>query len=151
VSTSAAVGPLASPGFWLHRAALAYLRELDAALRTLDLTHTQFSVLAAAGWLDRQGGPPTQQEAAEFAGVDRMMTSKVLHALDAKGLVERVSDSSDARLRRIRCTDHGRELLRRATSAARAVDDMFFSDVEDGLRVSLAALADPSRRASSPG
>jgi MarR family transcriptional regulator, organic hydroperoxide resistance regulator len=149
VSTPDVGGPLASPGFWLHRAALAYLRVLDAELRVLGLTHTQFSVLAAAGWLGLGSDPPTQQEAAEFAGIDRMMASKVLRVLRAKGLVERVSDRDDARLRRIRCTDDGRQLLRQATHAARAVDDSFFSDVEGDLRVHLAALAGPSRRAPS--
>ena len=47
------VGPLASTGYWVKQAALSWQRELDAALRDLDLTSTQFSVLAGASWLSR--------------------------------------------------------------------------------------------------
>jgi DNA-binding MarR family transcriptional regulator len=135
------IGPLASPGFWLHRAALAYLRELDARLRPLDLTHTQFSVLAASSWLSREGEPPTQQQAAEFAGIDRMMTSKVVQTLQVSGLVERVTDAGDARLRRIRPTGRGRDVLRQATRAAQDVDASFFGS-DPVLLASLAALVD---------
>ncbi|WP_322769495.1 hypothetical protein [Frankia sp. Cr1] len=56
-----AAGPLASPGFWLHRAGLA---------------GTQ--------------GPPTRQDVAEFAGADRMMTSKVVRALEHRGLLSQI-------------------------------------------------------------
>lgn len=137
------VGPVASTGFWLHRAALTYLRELDARLRPLGLTHTQFSLLAAVSWLGRRSDPPTQQQAAVFAGTDRMMTSKVLRTLEAGGLVQRVPDALDARVRRVLPTPAGRELLTEATRAARAVDaDLFGAGTE--LRDALAGFVMPS-------
>jgi DNA-binding MarR family transcriptional regulator len=143
VSAPDAVGPLASPGFWLHRAAMAYNRRLDGRLRPLGLTHTQFSLLAAASWLARDAEPPSQQEAAEFAGVDKMMTSKVLATLAGKGLVERVTDGRDARLRRVRATDEGRQVLREAVRAAQQVDAEFFAAVDADLRPGLNALVEP--------
>lgn len=135
------IGPLSSPGFWLQRAAQFYLRELDARLRPLELTHTQFQLLAAAGWLGRDGAGPTQQQVAEFAGADRMMTSKVLATLEARGLLVRTADAQDARLRRVTITEPARALLREATRIARAVDAALLGgDAE--LRDRLAAIAE---------
>jgi DNA-binding MarR family transcriptional regulator len=137
------IGPLSSPGFWLQRAAQFYLRELDARLRPLELTHTQFQLLAAAGWLGRDGPGPTQQQVAEFAGADRMMTSKVLATLEARGLLVRTADAQDARLRRVTITEPARDLLREATRVARAVDAALLGgDAE--LRDRLAAIAEGS-------
>ena len=78
-------GPLMSPGFWLHHAALAWRQVFDRRLRPLNLTPTQF--MASVGWLAATSDqPPAQQEVADHAGADRMMTSKVLQALVERSL-----------------------------------------------------------------
>ena len=133
-------GPLASPGFWLQRAAQAYLRELDSRLRPLELTHTQFQLLAAASWLGRDGDQPTQQQVADFAGADRMMTSKVLAALEGRRLLVRSLDEQDARVRRVAVTDSARDLVRQATRIARDVDAALMG-TDATLRDRLAAIA----------
>ncbi|MET3808008.1 DNA-binding MarR family transcriptional regulator [Nakamurella sp. UYEF19] len=74
---------------WLRLAALAWRREMDTRLRPLGPTHTQFDVLASTSWLGRTDGAPTQQEVADFAVVDRMMTSKIVRTLLARGLIAR--------------------------------------------------------------
>lgn len=135
-------GPMLSPGFWLHHAALAWRAELDTRLRPLGLTHTQFMLLAAAGWLEHLGGPPTQQEVAEQAGADRMMTSKVVRTLQERGLVLRRSHESDARALRLSLTPAGRELAGRATAIAREVDALFFGSDAASIRALLRAVAD---------
>lgn len=124
-SGPSAVGLLASTGYWLHRAALAHLRRLDASLRPTGLTHPQFQVLAAASWLNRAAAP-TQQELATFAGVDRMLTSKTLQALQRLGLIERGSDEHDKRARRVTLTGRGEQVAAQGTAAARAVDAEVF-------------------------
>src|SRR5437764_13215231 len=95
-------GPMLSPGFWLHHAALAWRAELDARLRPLGLTPTQFMVLATAGWLEHLDGPPTQQQVADGAGTDRQMTSRVVRALQDHGLITRHAHESNARSLRLR-------------------------------------------------
>lgn len=120
------VGPLASTGYWLKLAALAWQRELEAELRPLGLTSAQFSVLAGVSWLNREAGPPTQQQVADFAGADRMMTSKILHRLQGRGLVRRSGDPADARVWRLELTASGRTLVTRSTEIARAVDRRLF-------------------------
>jgi DNA-binding MarR family transcriptional regulator len=88
-----------SPGFWLHHAALAWRQVFDRRLRPLSLTPTQFMLLASAGWLAATAGqPPTQQEVADHAGADRMMTSRVVQTLVDRGLVLRQPDPADGRV-----------------------------------------------------
>ena len=135
-------GPLMSPGFWLHHAALEWRQRVDRALRPLGLTPTQFNLLASIGWLDRtQPAPPTQQQVADHAGADRMMASKVLQALQQRGLITREPDPRDARLLRLRLTEDGRLTARRAIRLAVAVDEELFGESGDALREKLQAVA----------
>lgn len=135
MSDRAARGPLASPGYHLLQAAQAWRRELGARLRPLALTPTQFDAIAAVSWVGREHPDPTQQEVADFAGMDRMMLSKLVAGLEQRGLVARLPDPKDARLRRLRLTDHGRSVVTQATAIAREVDLELFADV--GIREQL--------------
>lgn len=127
-------GPLASPGYRLHLAALAWRRELGIRLRPLELTPTQFDAIAAVSFLGRTESP-TQQQVADFSGVDRMMLSKVLGGLEERGLVARTPDAVDARLKRLAVTPAGRELVDQATAIARGVDADLFIGVENPERL----------------
>jgi len=135
-------GPMLSPGFWLHHAALAWRAELDARLDPLGLTPTQFLLLASAGWLEHVSGPPTQQQIADRAGVDRTMTSKVLRVLLDRGLLARDVDSADARAYRLHLTPSGRTLGGQATQIARDVDTHFFGPNPSRLRTQLRRITD---------
>ena len=128
-------GPLASPGYWLHHAALAWRRELGARLRPLGLTPTRFDVLAALSHLSKVDGAPRQQAVADFAGIDRMMTSKIVSALEVDGLVSRVAEG---RSNLLTLSPTGTELVARATVVARALDAELFESSADR-----AALIDP--------
>ncbi|MEO5921809.1 MAG: MarR family transcriptional regulator [Pseudolysinimonas sp.] len=136
-------GPLASPGYRLHIAALAWRRELGVRLRPLGLTPTQFDALATVSFLGRTG-EPTQQQIADFSGVDRMMLSKVLAGLEKRGLVARTADPADARRKRLVVTPAGRQLVDGATAIARGVDRDLFAAVEspERLREELRALSE---------
>jgi DNA-binding MarR family transcriptional regulator len=135
-------GPMLSPGFWLHHAALAWRAELDARLRPLNLTPTQFMLLAAAGWLEHLAGPPTQQQVADQAGADRMMTSRVIRTLEGAGLLIRQPHETDGRGLRVALTPAGRNLVRRATAIARDVDSLFFGTHATAMRTALRRVAE---------
>ena len=135
-------GPMLSPGFWLHHAALTWRAELDSGLRPLGLTPTQFMLLASAGWLEHVDGPPTQQAVAEQAGADRMMTSKVVRTLEERGLLERRTDPSDARAVRLTLSRAGRDVVRRATAVARDLDTHFFGSDQAKMRSTLREIAE---------
>jgi DNA-binding MarR family transcriptional regulator len=130
-------GPLMSPGFWLHHAALAWKQLFDRRLRPLNLTSTQFILLSSIGWLantNANGQAPTQQEAADLAAYDRMMTSKVLQALEERGLVSKQADLADARVKRLRLTEEGRALVRQGIRIAVDLDEELFAPGADPLR-----------------
>jgi DNA-binding MarR family transcriptional regulator len=138
-----------SPGFWLHHAALAWRQLFDRRLRPLNLTPTQFMLLASVGWLAASAGQqPTQQEVADHAGADRMMTSKVLQTLVDRGLVQREPDPADGRVRRLRLTPEGRELGRRGIRIAVDLDEEMFGTDGDPLRETFERIAAKAQAAS---
>lgn len=140
--TRAEAGPLLSPGFWLQQAALSWRAELDTRLRPLGLTPTQFIVLASVSWLEHLSGPPTQQEVAEQAGADRMMTSKLARTLEQRGLLVRQAHEADARALRLALTPTGRTTVNHGTRAARDVDALLFGDDPAPLRATLRRIAE---------
>ncbi|MFF2557948.1 MarR family winged helix-turn-helix transcriptional regulator [Nocardia sp. NPDC058058] len=134
-------GPLMSPGFWLHHAALEWRATLERNLRPLGLTPTQFNLLASAGWLGRDGELPTQQQVADMSGADRMMGSKVIRVLEERGLLIRRTDPADARVLRIEITPEGRELARKGVQTAVDTDQQIFGDSGERLRDQLRPIA----------
>ncbi|RKS77804.1 DNA-binding MarR family transcriptional regulator [Motilibacter peucedani] len=122
-----------SPGFLLWRATLRWQRVMAATLAPLELTHVQFVLLASAFWLgSTEGRPPSQRELADHAASDVMTTSSVVRALEGKGLVERVPDATDARVRRVVVTAAGAELAQRAMSQVEQADRTFFAESAGG-------------------
>ena len=119
-----AAGPDSSPGYWLHHAALTWRQVCEAGLG--DITYPQFNFLSAVSLLGARHEPPTQQEAAQFARMDRMMASKLAATLEQRALLARSPDPGDARKRRLVLTDAGRQVLRRCITAARHADDEVF-------------------------
>ncbi|MEU7414717.1 MarR family winged helix-turn-helix transcriptional regulator [Streptomyces sp. NPDC042638] len=139
-----ALDPGDSPGFLLWHATLRWQREITAALGPLDLTHVQFVLLACTWWLNTHGTHPNQLALARQAGTDVKMTSQVLRALEAKGLIEREVDPADTRAKRLRVTGVGAELAPRAIAAVEDVDARFFRQVgHDDAVTLLSRLADP--------
>ena len=134
-------GPRMSPGFWLHHAALEWRATLERNLRPLGLTPTQFNLLASAGWLSREGKLPTQLQVADMSGSDRMMASKVIRALEERGLLIRRADPADARALRIELTSAGRELVSQGVQTAVDTDAELFGDDGDLLREHLKPIA----------
>jgi DNA-binding MarR family transcriptional regulator len=133
-----------SPGFLLWRTTLRWQRTMTETLRPLGLTHVQFVLLASTWWLCENGEPPRQRDLAEHAGTDPMMTSQVVRALEAKGLLTRTPDPEDARAIRLGTTRAGKALAPRAIVAVEAADRAFFDAVPErsraGMRAALTAL-----------
>ncbi|MEV5944754.1 MarR family transcriptional regulator [Streptomyces sp. NPDC051994] len=138
------LSPGDSPGFLLWHATLRWQRDIAAALGPMDLTHVQFVLLACTWWLNTHGERPNQQALARQAGTDVKMTSQVLRALEAKGLIEREVDPADTRAKRLRVTSAGAELAPRAIAAVENVDAHFFQPVaHDNAVAMLSRLANP--------
>lgn len=108
-----------SPGFVLWQVSNHWQREIKKALEKFGLTHAQFVVLAAAYWLGQQGNI-TQTDLAAHARIDKMMTSKLLRTLEAKGLLLRAEHTTDTRAKAISLTPAG---VRAAVQSAWAVEE----------------------------
>src|SRR5213595_275820 len=91
----------------VQRTARALARRFDAALRPLELTNGQFSLLMS---LNRPE-PATMGSVAALLAMDRTTLTANLKPLERRGLVEVSVDDSDKRTRRLMLTPAGRALL----------------------------------------
>jgi len=94
----------------VQRAARALGRRFDEALRPLDLTHGQFSLLVS---LNRPE-PPTLGSVATLLAMDRTTLTANLKPLERRHLVKIAVDKQDKRSRRLTITAAGRALLNKA-------------------------------------
>lgn len=100
----------------LHRVALELTKRLVAVYGEFGLTEGEFDVLATL----RRAGEPYERAAGELADHTLVTTgglTKRVDRLEARGLVERRVEASDARRRLVRLTPDGRELIDRAFTA----------------------------------
>ena len=124
----------------VQRAARALARRFDEALRPLDLTQGQFSLLTS---LNRPE-PPSIGSVSNLLAMDRTTLTANLKPLERRGLVKIAIDKEDRRGRRLSLTTKGKTLL----SAAAPVWEQTHAETErlltqqspNALRDSLRAL-----------
>jgi DNA-binding MarR family transcriptional regulator len=97
----------------VQRAARALARRFDEALRPLDLTNGQFSLMMS---LNRPE-PPTMTAVASLLAMDRTTLTAALKPLARRGLVEISPAAEDRRNRLLKLTAAGKSLLARALPA----------------------------------
>ena len=93
--------------FAAQRAARVLARRFDEALRPLDLTNGQFSLLMA---LNRPE-PASIGAVATLLAMDRTTLTAALKPLERRALVETKIDRADRRSRRLALTKEGHRLL----------------------------------------
>lgn len=91
----------------LQRAARAVARRFDEALRPLDLTNGQFSLLMSLNRLE----PAAMSGVAALLAMDRTTLTAALKPLQRRELVDIAVDPADRRSRKLTLTDAGRALL----------------------------------------
>ncbi len=96
-------------------------------------------VLAAAYWLSQQQAPVTQVALAGHAHIDKMMTSKILRLLEARGLVARAAQQHDPRANAVTLTATGTRTVVQAAWAVEEFEAGFFGSV-DSLQAQLQTL-----------
>lgn len=119
-------GPKQSPGFLLWHISTSWRSSIEAVLKTFGLTHPQFVVLAATGWLTRNGELVTQGAVGKMAGLDPNTNSQVIKGLEQKEWIKR-DPSSDGRAKNVSLTSKGAQILNRALPAVEQADAKFFS------------------------
>jgi len=125
----------------VQRAARALARRFDDALRPLNLTQGQFSLLIS---LNRPE-PPRIGDVAALLAMDRTTLTANLKPLQRRGLVKVKADRHDGRSRRLTLTPSGRTLLVAAapvwTRTHRETEQLLTHADADTLRASLAELS----------
>lgn len=125
--------PNESPGYLLGQMTMLWQRKQKKVLDPLNLTHTQFVLLAALGWLSRENEHVTQVDIANQGNADRMMVSKVLRTLEEKKFISRQEHQTDSRAKVIKLTNEGANVLQKALTAVENGDMEFFSPLGNNL------------------
>jgi MarR family transcriptional regulator, transcriptional regulator for hemolysin len=71
------------------------------------MTRAQWVILI---WVDRKPGI-TQNDLAQIVEVEPITVGRLIDRLEARGLIERVADPKDRRVRRLRLRDEARPVL----------------------------------------
>jgi len=124
----------------VQRAARALARRFDDALRPVQLTNGQFSLLMS---LNRPA-PPRLGDVSELLAMDRTTLTAALKPLQRRGLVKVAIDKEDKRSRRLSLTAAGRRLLAEAVplwKREHAAIERLLKSGADRLRADLAMLA----------
>ncbi len=125
----------------VQRAARSLARLFDEALRPLDLTNGQFSLMMS---LNRPK-PPSIGAVASLLAMDRTTLTAALKPLERRGLVKVTPDKDDRRSRVMTLTPRGKAQLARAvpiwTATHEKIDRMIGDANLDRLRADLRALA----------
>jgi DNA-binding MarR family transcriptional regulator len=125
----------------LQRSARVVARRFDDALRPLDLTNGQFSLLMS---LNRPE-PARMREVANLLALDRTTLTANLKPLERRGLLKIAVDPEDKRSRLLTLTAKGRALLAAAMPIWRQthaeLDRLLTDPDSDTLRAGLRALS----------
>ena len=122
-----------SSGYLLWQLTMLWQRKIKRGLDKIEITHTQFVLLASLAWLAKSGGVVTQIDIANHSKTDRMMVSKVLRTLQKKGYITRQEHTTDTRAKTITLTEAGKVLLQEALKIVEKIDVDFFSVLETEL------------------
>jgi DNA-binding MarR family transcriptional regulator len=125
----------------VQRAARAVARRFDDALRPLELTNGQFSLMMS---LNRPE-PARMGQVSDLLAMDRTTLTANLKPLERRGLVRTTVDRADKRSRRLTLTASGRALLAAAVPIWKrehaAVERLLDRSSPDDLRADLRALS----------
>lgn len=130
-----------SLGYQLSMAARIQERRLDEGLKILGLTRISWCVLLAVG----NAALEHPSEIAQFVGIDRTATSRILRQMEAAGMIARSTGKSDRRMTSVRLTRAGVEALERGTPYAQDNNDIMAQRLNPNELAQLRALLEKVR------
>lgn len=110
--------------FW--RVSVLWQRKIKEALNKINITHTQFVILATIQELSENNKMITQKIISDFSSIDVMTISSVLRLLEKNKFIERREHPKDTRAKLIVMTSKGFDTINRAIPLIEDVDDKFF-------------------------
>jgi MarR family transcriptional regulator, organic hydroperoxide resistance regulator len=119
-----------SPGFMLWKASNRLQRMHARCLTDLAITPSQFSLMTCLVYL-QQTGVVTSARIVAHTGMDKMLVSDLVRALEKKRLVRRQAHPEDGRSWLIEPTARGIELTNSAVREVETLDTAFFANVRN--------------------
>ncbi|MBT8308058.1 MAG: MarR family transcriptional regulator [Maribacter sp.] len=123
--------PEEDSGYLLWQTTMLWQRQMNRALDEIHLTHTQFVIMIALGWLLKSSKSVTQKEIAVQSSTDSMMVSKILRTLQKNELVERKEHETDTRAKCVSLTKKGIYKLQQAIEIINRVNDSYFGKLSN--------------------
>lgn len=115
-----------SPGFLLWKVSNLHQRLQRKSLEELDLTPSQFSVLACYFFLSKKSDSVSQTDVCHHAGIDKMLVSDLTKTLIKKHYLKSLKNKNDRRSYNIEVTDEGAPACNRALKIIEELDTEFF-------------------------
>lgn len=117
-----------STGFIFWKVSNLHQRLQRDRLKDLDITPTQFSLLASYFYIsEKLSSPISQSTVSEHSGLDKMVVSDVTKALLAKRLITKKKSKEDRRAYLIDLTEKGKKICNLAVVRIEELDAEFFS------------------------
>lgn len=120
-------------GFYIQEVARHTLVQLNKALEPFDITYAQVRVLNCL-W---KRGPLSQKEILAIISVQPSTLTGVIDLLVEKGLVVRLGDGSDGRLRRVALTIKGEALREPIWQAVQKIEDKSTSFMNEATKTQM--------------
>ena len=123
--------PEENMGYLIWQTTMRWQRQMNRALAEIGLTNTQFVILMAVAWQERQLAVVTQADIADHSNLDRMMVSKILRHLEKENYIARQTHPTDTRAKSVALTDAGATLLQEAIHIKNEANEVFFAGITD--------------------
>jgi DNA-binding MarR family transcriptional regulator len=120
-----------SIGFLFWKTANLHQRLQRNILKELDLTPTQFSILASFYFLKKDYNEVTQALVCEHTSLDKMHVSDTTKALLKKNFICKDQSATDGRKLLINLTPEGKKSCNKAVKLIEKLDRGFFEKTED--------------------
>ncbi|MDY3052335.1 MAG: MarR family transcriptional regulator [Ndongobacter sp.] len=117
-----------SVGLLFWKTSVLWQRKIKEVLQPLDLTHTQFVILAVVEELSETIDEITQKMISDFSMIDVMTVSSTIRLLEKKKYICRLASENDTRAYSISNTKIGKERLQEAVKKVEIIDNEFFFD-----------------------
>ncbi len=117
--------PDCSLGFLLWSVSTSWRGSIESVLKSIDLTHPQFVILASLGWLTRKGDRINQAIVGKMVRLDPNTVSQIIKGLEKKEFITR-EKSSDGRAKNPILTTKGLDILKKAIPIVENKDVEFF-------------------------
>lgn len=120
-----------SLGFSLWKVSNKLQRLHRSGLKEINLTPTQFSLLACIVYMNTSNEAVTQSFLCQHTQMDKMLVSDVIKSLVTKKLVSKKDNPKDSRAFIIAATPDGIKLCNKAVKIVEGIDIQFFGKVKN--------------------